>query len=387
MCDSLHVGLRLGERDSGLEAGDSVEAEAGVAIHENRVVPLADGSVDVTLAEAGKAEVEARRNHADDGEVPAIEGEILAQDIWRSTEFALPQAFADERDGGRSALLFRWREGASKDGIHAEQREEAAGDELSVYLLRFALAGEAEGGATSDSHRGEGVVLFLPIEEVGIGDRALIEVRLALVDRNELLRLRERKRIQQHSVHDGEDRGVAGYAEGERRDGYDGEGAALPKDAGTEAKITPEHFEHGKAGAIAVLLSCLLHATEFDERLSPRLLRSHSGAEVIRDVHLEMGLDLVGEVAASLLPAKEAGTSQQPRTQMSQEEPPEGSTGSLPLFLLVSNKKVCEVLLDSNRRCGERLQRVPHWSFAYSAFACFRIGMPPSASFQRVRKS
>jgi hypothetical protein len=148
--------------------------------------------VNVTLAEAGKTQVEARRNHADDGEVLAIEGEVLAKDIWRSTEFALPQAFADERDARRAALLFRGREGAAEHRIHAEQRKEAAGDELSIYLLRFALAGEAEGGATSDGHRGKGVVVFLPIEEVGIGDGALIEVRLALIDRDELFRLRER---------------------------------------------------------------------------------------------------------------------------------------------------------------------------------------------------
>jgi hypothetical protein len=28
-----------------------------------------------------------------------------------------------------------------------------------------------------------------------------------------------------------------------------------------------------------------------------------------------------------------------------------------------------------------------YWSFAYSVFACFRIGMSGSASFQIVRKS
>jgi hypothetical protein len=110
-----------------------------------------------------------------------------------------------------------------------------------------------------------------------------------------------------------------------------------------------------------------LHATELDERLPPCFLRSHSGAEVIRDVHLEMGFDLVGEVAASLLPAEEAGTSQQPRTQIPHEDL-RSSAGWLPLFLLVSNKKVCEVLLDSNRRCASACPGA-YWfrAFVYEA--------------------
>ena len=41
-----------------------------------------------------------------------------------------------------------------------------------------------------------------------------------------------------------------------------------------------------------------------------------------------------------------------------------------------------------NRRRAQRSrQRDAYCSFAYSALACFRMGMSESASFQRVRKS
>ena len=107
-----------------------------------------------------------------------------------------------------------------------------------------------------------------------------------------------------------------------RHYGYDGEAAALPQHARAEADIAPQHFERGKAAAIAVFFFCLLHAAELDERLPPRFLRIHAGTQVVIDMHLEMGFDLFREFAAALLRAKETGATQQPRTQMSHEDLP-----------------------------------------------------------------
>ena len=84
------------------------------------------------------------------------------------------------------------------------------------------------------------MIVLLPIEEIGIGDRAGIEIRFALVQRDELIRLRVWKRIEQHAVHDREQRGVRADGQGERKDGDCGEGWGFREHAQGEFEVLHE---------------------------------------------------------------------------------------------------------------------------------------------------
>src|SRR5262249_20958548 len=63
--------------------------------------------------------------------------------------------------------------------------------------------------------------LTLPVEEIQIGDRHLLEVRRAFLDSHQPVRLRIRQRFEQHRVDDAEDRRIGADPQGQRehRDG------------------------------------------------------------------------------------------------------------------------------------------------------------------------
>jgi hypothetical protein len=70
----------------------------------------------------------------------------------------------------------------------------------------------------------------LHVEKIWIRDSAAFEVRFALIDRDELLWLWKRQRLQQHTIHNREQRCVRSNAERERH-----------YDHGSEAGVLEEH--------------------------------------------------------------------------------------------------------------------------------------------------
>ena len=56
--DAGEIRARLADGDAGLQAADTVKAQAGAAIEEQIVVPVDDGSVDVAGGEAIEHQVE-----------------------------------------------------------------------------------------------------------------------------------------------------------------------------------------------------------------------------------------------------------------------------------------------------------------------------------------
>jgi hypothetical protein len=110
-------------------------------------------------------------------------------------------------------------EGPALRGLHAEQRQELRRDHLAFHSLAGAAAGEDEIGFAMGCHGGEAVVVALPVEEVGIGDRAIGEVRLVLVQRHQPVGLGEGQRLEQDTLDHREQRGVGAAAERQGEDG------------------------------------------------------------------------------------------------------------------------------------------------------------------------
>src|SRR5215831_6935750 len=90
----------------------------------------------------------------------------------------------------------------------SEQIEKLRRDKYAVDLLGFPQARQTESVPAQDSHGGKAAVVRTPVEKIRKGDRPVLEISLALVQPNELFRVRIRERVKQHAIDDGKNRGV-----------------------------------------------------------------------------------------------------------------------------------------------------------------------------------
>src|SRR5262249_10036351 len=127
-------------------------------------------------------------------------------------------------------------------------------------------------------------------------------------------------------VHDGEDGGVRsdGKCEGEDH-GY-GEPGIAAKLAASVTEILTEGFEKRECVVVAVGLRRSLDSAELEQGLAAGLLRSHAGAEIVVDVHLEMRLELFGELTVFPLAVWEFPQTNQQGTKFSHTDSRVGKT-------------------------------------------------------------
>ncbi len=120
----------------------------------------------------------------------------------------MPESFAYNDNVVRTGLIFLRKEKAAAHRLNAESSEETRSDSRVGNPLRFTVAGEI------DSIVGEGRdvlkvrALLFPGEILVGGDARQITGRRSFVNGDELLRIAKRQRLQQHRIHDTEDRGV-----------------------------------------------------------------------------------------------------------------------------------------------------------------------------------
>ena len=303
--DAVEVGLRLRDRHAGSQPPDAVDAEAGAAVLQERVLPLPDRHVDVAALEVPHDEVEARRQDADDGEVLAVEEEAAADDVGIAAELALPEAGADQDHRRRARPVLVGGEVAPEHRLDAEHAEEVRRDELALEALRLADAGQAEALHARHRHRGEAAVLPLPVAEVEERDRAAPEVRLALVDRDQLLGARVRERLEEDAAHHREEGGVGADAEREGHDRDGGEAGAAPEDAQAVAQVLEQRLDEADAARVAVLLLDRLDAAELEAGAPHRLVFAQAGAAVLVRLHLEVEAELLVELVLDGAAAEE----------------------------------------------------------------------------------
>jgi len=209
--DGVHIGLRLGDGYAGFEAADNVSAEVHTTIAEGDVGPLAAEGVDVAaLAVKG----EARRDDADDGVVRTVEGDGLASDVESGAKFAAPEAAPEHDDGSGAELIVGVIEEAADNGMDAEGFEEFGGDHVAGDAFG-SLAGTEEVVVFVAVHgeRGEGLVVALPVEEVGVVDGSARDTGYGVVDGDELAGFWVGERVEEDTVNDGEEGGVGTDAE------------------------------------------------------------------------------------------------------------------------------------------------------------------------------
>lgn len=88
---------------------------------------------------------------------------------------------------------------------------------------------------------------------------------------------------------------------------------ALPdQPANRQAEVPRQGFDKGRPVYIPHRLLLLRHAAKRDQRPPPRLLRAHPGPQVLLDLHLQVELEFLIELALERVPVKE-GAKPQPK--------------------------------------------------------------------------
>ena len=97
---------------------------------------------------------EAVRGDADDGELPPVDHDRLAEHIHRAAKALLPQPVPENRGRLGAGTIIGGLQDASRRGERAERREIRSGDEVAADPLRLAAAPQAERrGAKGDDAR------------------------------------------------------------------------------------------------------------------------------------------------------------------------------------------------------------------------------------------
>src|SRR5215469_15727497 len=117
------------------------------------------------------------------------------------------------------------------------------GDHLSLKPLRLARSGKVEPMVPVRGYAGERPVHAAPVDKIRIRNRAIVEVGNLLEQRNQLMAVVKWQRIEQNSIHYGENGGVQSNAQGKRDNGNRGKAGRLLQHAKAVTQILKERFE------------------------------------------------------------------------------------------------------------------------------------------------
>ena len=285
-----------------------VVAKAGNAVP---VVRVTTGDEYVAFARNPKfgviRKMKTGRQDTDDRGRLIADFQVNGGKVASAAESLLPVGITDE--GGRrsvEALLF-WKEGATKNGLHAHHRKEIARDESVLHARRFATPGDGSGIEIKFGEAGEGVILRAKVYEIGIGEVHAAAEGVLFPEPDNLLRIMVRERAEQDAVDDGKDGGGGADAEGESENRDDGKRGRFFEKAKSEASVVESGFEEWKRASFAVSLFGLLGAAELDQGLAAGLLRGEAVAKIFLDGEIEVDGHFVGEIVVEAIATEEGG--------------------------------------------------------------------------------
>jgi hypothetical protein len=174
------------------------------------------------------------RRH-DAGHLPrlTVECDGLAHERRAAAEARLPQLVADDADRGTVGQILVRGEIAADRRQDTERRKERAADAQAVQLLGIAVAGQREIVERRVADRAERVRVLakLLVPRPRDGGRVQVDLRVVGPDGHQRRGIRNRHRVEDKPIVDGEQRRVRGDADRDRQHGDDRERRALPERA------------------------------------------------------------------------------------------------------------------------------------------------------------
>ena len=144
------------------------------------------------------------------------------------------------------------------------------------------------------------LVVELPGHEVDA--RRDVGSRHAVVERDQPVRVAVRQRVQEHPIHDREDRHVGADGEREREHGCASKRRTAAQHPGGVAQVARDVFEPGEDALFAIGVCCHGQSAKFERRVSLGFVVRHAGAQVVRDVRVEVAVQLVGKIGVGSAP-------------------------------------------------------------------------------------
>src|SRR5712692_12002757 len=127
----------------------------------------------------------------------AVKRDALSQNVLRGAKFAMPKSVAEDGHRTSTRLVFFWTKRAAQNRLQAESRQKFRRNHVDVNALGLAGAGHVVVVGPEGAQGSEGMIVFLPVEEIRICDGAFLERGRLGVNSDEFVGIRKRKRIEQ----------------------------------------------------------------------------------------------------------------------------------------------------------------------------------------------
>ena len=307
--DQGQLPLRLHQPHAVLQPGDGVEPVDGA----QALLLRGERERHPQLGAYADGEAEPGRQDADHGVGNPVENERAADDVRVGAQAAPPELLRENGHPVVPRAVFRREEVSPDHGLDPQHAEEVRGDALRLHVRRAvprAVQGEVvllEGAQLFEDVIGGSPVLEIAAGHVG-ARLGMPSERAPQVD--EAVGLGIGKWLQDPCVHEAEDRGVRADAEGEGQQGDGAEGRVPAQQARPESQVPPQDIQPRHTAAVAVALLRRLDAAEPGEGLPASVFGREAGAPAIVGVHLQVALDLLGQLPLPPLLLEEIGQSQ-----------------------------------------------------------------------------
>src|SRR5690242_17361661 len=139
--------------------------------------------------------------------------------------------------------------------------------------------------------------------------------RLLQINHHHAASTRIRKRVDEHSVYNGENGGIGADAKRESENGDGCEAGVLSEHARAETQVLPERFEEWQAAELAIRFAKLRKTAEADVRLAAGFQRRHAMPDVLLGEQVEMRAEFAREFLVIAARRKQASN---PRCDHSQ---------------------------------------------------------------------
>ena len=184
-------------------------------LHVRQIRLPRDWQEDVVVRVRRAVEIERRREHGDNRVRLAVEEHRAAKDARVAAISTLPERLAEDEGALAVRPILVVVERAPNRQPAAERREELARDGTAEYAFGLAVTGQHAANHHRDGEILERGLPRAPVEEVRVGDGALVDGWCLLADDDESIGMRQRQRLEQDGVKDAEQRGVRGDGDGQ----------------------------------------------------------------------------------------------------------------------------------------------------------------------------
>ena len=252
--------------------------------------------------------LESARHHTGDHARLRVDADGAAHHARIAAEAPLPVSIAEHHSLRSARVLVGRRQPLPGGGRHIERLQNAVRNQRRVDLLRLRDPRDACGPRQPHAHRLEARLCAAKVRYIE-ADRRSSSRKSASPGapgafrrkRNQLLRLRIRKRPDQHAVEHAEDRCIGADADGQREDDGDREPWRPREPAAYMLQIHQQRFESLPLPHFAAALLKERHIAEFAARGSFGFLARHALFHQFVDPLVDVFLDGDGDVVVAAI--------------------------------------------------------------------------------------